>query len=343
MSRLLLALAIQRAPSLRGEERLLLWDLVPDEGSFAALSPGDLAALLSRRPSCDWDPRRLLALAESDAEWLASKGGRFVVRDEAEYPAALLETSSPPFGLFARGVALPRYAPPVAVVGTRCPTASGIAVAVDLGRSLGSAGIPVISGLARGIDAAAHRGALAALGATCAVLPCGIDRVYPPENRGLAADILGEGGLILSEYPPGTELRKYRFPERNRIIAGLARACIVVEAPEGSGALITADHALGEGRDVWVAAQLLGGPRSAGIDGLASDGAPALESARELLDDWGMPAGCPAYARTAIGPRTESALVERRLAGERSLAEDRRLADELAMGIGLGPSPGVAS
>jgi DNA processing protein len=103
--------------------------------------------------------------------------------------------------------------------------------------------------------------------------------------------MLEGGGLLLSEYPPGTEIHKYRFPERNRIIAGLCRACIVVEAPAKSGALITAEHALDEGRDVWVAADCIGGQRSAGIDRLAAEGAPALRDAAELLIDWGVGPG----------------------------------------------------
>jgi DNA processing protein len=183
--------------------------------------------------------------------------------------------------------------------------------------------VAVVSGLARGIDAAAHRGALAGASRSraagcvvCAVLPCGIDRVYPPSNRGLAADVVDAGGLLLSEYPPGEEIRRYRFPERNRIIAGLCRACVVVEAPAKSGALITAEHALDEGRDVWVAGACLGGPRGAGIDRLAADGAQPLDEALDILEDWGIDdgsAGLPAPRREGAegeGGRLASSLYE---------------------------------
>jgi DNA processing protein len=175
----------------------------------------------------------------------------------------------------------------------------------------------VVSGLARGIDAAAHRGALAALGpdraggagkvgagrvgATCAVLPCGIDRIYPPANRDLASAIIEGGGLLVSEYSPGDELRTYRFPERNRIIAGMARACVVVEAPAKSGALITADHALDEGRDVWVARSCLGSPRGAGIDRLAMEGAGIFDTAADILADFAGAGGAGAAAEEGRG------------------------------------------
>jgi DNA processing protein len=299
--RLVLALAIARIPSLRPEERLLLWDLVDDELSLSLLLAGDLESAMGRslggRP---WSPDSYLEAALRDAAYLERSGCRFVHYDDGDYPLSLRETARPPFGLFARGLALDPAADAVAMVGTRMPTGRGLDAAFDLARGLSVAGLTVVSGLARGIDAASHRGALApsaeggaagASGATCAVLPCGIDGVYPPGNRALASAILEGGGLLLSEYPPGTEIRPYRFPERNRIIAGLCRACIVVEAPAKSGALITAEHALDEGRDVWVAADCLGGPRSAGIDRLEAEGAPALREAAELLADWGWERG----------------------------------------------------
>jgi DNA processing protein len=297
--RYMLALAIHRAPHLRPDEKLLLWDLVDDERSLSLLSHSGLEESIGRslrgRP---WRPRELLALAAEDAEYLERSGAAYAHYDDPGYPAALRETARPPFGLFYRGAILDGESPAVAVVGTRCPTGKGLSAAILIAGGLARAGLPVVSGLARGIDAAAHRGALAAgravgsrganssRGATCAVLPCGIDRVYPPANRDLASAILEGGGILVSEYPPGEDLRTFRFPERNRIIAGMARACVVVEAPAKSGALITADHALDEGRDVWVARACLGGPRGAGIDRLAMEGAGILDSADDILADF---------------------------------------------------------
>jgi len=320
--RLLLALSLQRIGFLRPDERLLIWDLVDDELSLSLLLRGDVEAAIGRGlGSRDWAPDSYLEAAERDARYLAKSGCRFIHYDDEAYPAALRETSRPPFGLFARGRALDPRSELVAMVGTRAATGRGLKAAFGLARDLARAGITVVSGLARGIDAAAHRGALAAstsgrTGATCAVLACGIDGVYPPANRGLAGEILDAGGLILSEYAPGEGIHKYRFPERNRIIAGLARACVVVEAPAKSGALITAEHALDEGRDLWVCGACLEGPRSAGIDTLAFEGASVLEGADELLADWGrevpaaQAAARPGVAFADEGGRLASALFD---------------------------------
>jgi DNA processing protein len=302
--RLILALAIVRIPCLRSEEKLLLWDLLDDEFSLSSLSLRDLESTVGRDlVRLSWAPDAYIEAALSDTRFLERSGCRFVAYDDLAYPLSLRETARPPFGLFVRGLAGDSAvgafaaAEAVAMVGTRMPTGRGLDAAFSIAHDLSTAGITVVSGLARGIDAACHRGTLAGPSAgtafpnspalpTYAVLPCGLDRIYPPGNRALASAILEGGGLLISEYPPETEIHKYRFPERNRIIAGLSRACIVVEAPAKSGALITAEHALDEGRDVWVAADCLGGQRSAGIDRLAADGAPALSTAEELLRDW---------------------------------------------------------
>lgn len=290
--RLVLALSILRIPRLKAEERLAVWDLVDDELSLSLLLPDDIEAAVGRKLDLGpWSPDSYLEAALSDMRFLERSGSRFIHFDDPEYPEALRQTSRPPFGLFARGGRLEGSAPAVAVVGTRMPTGRGVDAAYAIGRDLSKAGVLVVSGLARGIDAAAHRGALqgALVGGerTCAVLPCGIDGVYPPSAKGLALSILESCGLLVSEYPPGTMVQRFRFPERNRIIAGLSAACVVVEAPAKSGALITADHALDEGRDVWVSAECLGGQRSAGIDRLASEGARSLARVEELLWDLG--------------------------------------------------------
>ena len=179
---------------------------------------------------------------------LAARGYRFLAG--AHLPPLLRAIHDPPPGLFLRGAGeLDLLAgPAVAVVGARACSGYGASVARRLGRELAAAGLVVVSGLARGVDGAAHRGALET-GATVAVLGCGVDRDSPRAHRALAASI-AERGLILSEYPPGVEPAPWRFPARNRIVAGLCDATIVVEARERSGALITADLALDEGREV---------------------------------------------------------------------------------------------
>lgn len=181
---------------------------------------------------------------------LDRRGIRWVARGAPGYPARLRRIHDPPPGLFVRGSAELTLldAPCVAIVGARACSAYGAAVAAELARGLARAGVVVVSGLARGVDGAAHRGALDT-GTTVAVLGCGVDRDYPRAHRLLAASI-AECGLIVSEYPPGVDPAPWRFPARNRIVAGLCDATVVVEARERSGALITADFALDEGREV---------------------------------------------------------------------------------------------
>jgi len=175
----------------------------------------------------------------------------------------------------------------VAVVGARGCSAYGAQVARMLGRELGAAGLVVVSGLARGIDGEAHRGTLEAGGTTVAVLGCGIDRDYPSAHRQLAAEI-AETGLVVSEYEPGVEPAPWRFPARNRIIAGLARAAVIVEARERSGALITADFALEEGREVFAVPGEITSGLSAGTNALLRLGATPLTSSADVLETLGI-------------------------------------------------------
>jgi DNA processing protein len=183
---------------------------------------------------------------------LAAAGIRWLPRSDPAYPAGLRSIFDPPPGLFLRGAGdaelLDR--PSVAIVGARACSSYGSHVARTFGRELAASGLVVVSGLARGVDGEAHRGALEAGGATVAVLGCGIDRDYPAAHRELARRICLDG-LVVSEYAPGVEPAPWRFPARNRVIAGLAQAIVVVEARERSGALITADLALEEGREVF--------------------------------------------------------------------------------------------
>ena len=185
-------------------------------------------------------------------EELRQKGIRWLPRAGQAFPRGLAAIFDPPVGVFVRGAEeadlLERAA--VAIVGARSCSPYGASVARTLGRELAAAGLVVVSGLARGVDGEAHRGALEPGGTTVAVLGCGVDRVYPAAHAELARRVM-ERGLIVSEYAPGVEPAPWRFPARNRVIAGLAAATVVVEARERSGALITADLALEEGREVF--------------------------------------------------------------------------------------------
>ncbi len=182
--------------------------------------------------------------------------------------------------------------PAVAIVGARACSGYGASVARSLARELAAAGLVVVSGLARGVDGEAHRGALDAGGTTVAVLGCGIDRDYPAAHADLARRI-AETGLIVSEYAPGVEPAPWRFPARNRIVAGLAAATVVVEARERSGALITADLALEEGREVFAVPGEITSALSAGTNGLLKLGASPLTSAADVLHSFGIEAEAP--------------------------------------------------
>ncbi len=220
---------------------------------------------------------------------LVRQGFRWLARPDAAFPPLLRSIHDAPAGLFLRGEApadlLTR--PAVAVVGARACSGYGAQVARLLGRELAAAGLVVVSGLARGVDGEAHRGALDAGGTTVAVLGCGIDRDYPSAHRELATRI-AETGLIVSEYAPGVEPAPWRFPARNRIVAGLAQATVVVEARERSGALITADFALEEGREVFACPGEITSPLSAGSNALLKLGAAPLTEPGDVLDLFGL-------------------------------------------------------
>jgi DNA processing protein len=207
----------------------------------------------------------------------------------AELPPLLRAIHDPPRLLYLRGdgdmALLSR--PAVAIVGARACSAYGASVARLLGRELAAAGVVVVSGLARGVDGEAHKGALDAGGATVAVLGCGIDRDYPAAHAQLARRI-AERSLLLSEYEPGVEPAPWRFPARNRIIAGLCAATIVVEARERSGALITADFALEEGREVFAVPGEITSALSAGTHSLLRLGATPLTCAGDVLEALGI-------------------------------------------------------
>ncbi len=217
-----------------------------------------------------------------------ASGIRAVDRSEADYPEWLGRIHDPPPVLWTLGRLLPEEGErSVAIVGARAATRLGLAFARMLAADLAAAGLTVVSGLARGIDTAAHQGALDARGRTVAVLGSGLDRIYPAENAGLARAIANRGAVV-SEFPPGTEPWKGNFPRRNRTIAGWGRAVVVVEAGERSGALITARSALDEGRDVMAVPAHPTFPSAAGTNGLLRDGAALVRDAGDVLSELGL-------------------------------------------------------
>ena len=259
---------------------------------------------------------------------LAEAGVRWLPRSDRDFPALLGAIHDPPAGLFARGAddeALRR--PTVAVVGARACSPYGAQVARMLGRELAAAGLVVVSGLARGVDGEAHRGALDAGGTTVAALGCGIDRDYPAAHAGLAARIRASG-LAVSEYAPGVDPAPWRFPARNRIIAGLSAVTIVVEARERSGALITADLALEEGREVFAVPGEITSALSAGTNDLLRLGAAPLLRSSDVLELFGLTG--PERAAVELTPSAGVVLAR--------LRDGPTSADELARSTGLDAS-----
>ncbi len=258
-----------------------------------------------------------------------------VRRRAPDFPPLLAAIHDPPPQLYLRGDGSPELLrrPAVALVGARACSSYGRTVARSLGRDLAAAGLVVVSGLARGIDGEAHRGALDGGGTTVAVLGCGIDRDYPAAHAELARRICDGGGLVVSEYEAGVEPAPWRFPARNRIIAGLCRATVVVEARERSGALITADFALEEGRDVLAVPGEITSSLSAGSNALLRLGATPVTCVEDVLEMYGLEARPP--TTDALGS-VARALLDR-------LAEQPLGADELFRAAGIEPSAGAGA
>ncbi len=275
-------------------------------------------------------------------ERLTRLGVRVVPLPDPAYPEALRALDDAPLVLVVRGDPAQLSRPAVAIVGARAATRAARSFARRLAYDLARAGLTIVSGLARGIDAEAHRGALDAGGSTIGVLACGIDRIYPPEHRGLADEIL-RAGAIVSELPLGALPRPLHFPLRNRIISGLSIAVVVVEARRRSGSLITVRHALAQGREVFVVPGAVEGPFAAGTNQLLREGARAIQSARDLLDDLGIEVGSIADVPCRSGRAGRAAAPQRsagpamplaeRIAG--LLAAGPRTADELLLEAGL--------
>jgi len=229
-----------------------------------------LAELIGER---DW--------AERELDRTESFGARFVTVDDADYPVRLKDLSAPPIGIYVKGE-IDALKPCIAVVGTRRCSRYGTIIAETIGRSAVRAGYRVVSGGARGIDAAGHRGCLAEGGATTAVLGTSVDRVYPAEHRQLFIEILEKGALV-SEYPMGTGGDPWRFPERNRIIVGLSKYVVVVESPEDGGAMITARLSLEIGREIWCVPGRITDLSSKGTNALIRDGAHPLVDVDDFI------------------------------------------------------------
>lgn len=260
----------------------------------------------------------------------ADLGWRFSVPADEDYPRLLTTISDPPLGLFVRGRIPP--GPAAAVVGSRRATAYGREVARILAEEMAGSGVTLVSGMARGIDGIGHRAVLDHGGRTVAVWGTGPDEVYPREHASLAEDIAA-GGALLTEYPPGTPPRRHHFPERNRLIAGLAPVVVVVEAAARSGALVTARQALDEGREVLAVPGSILAPLSVGPNALIRMGARPLLTPRDLHEALGSP---PPPATTVPDHEPDHPLLAAMVSGRATSADD------LAAGLGRAVSEVVA-
>jgi len=245
-------------------------------------------------------------LARTQA-WLEAPGHDLLAWDDANYPQALLALGHAPCALYYVGrVELPNH-PAFAIVGSRSATAQGKDNARAFARALSDAGLTIVSGLALGIDGAAHEGGLEGAAATLAVVGTGLDRVYPAKHRALAHAIAEKGGII-SEFPPGTPPRDMNFPRRNRLISGMSKGVLVVEAALRSGSLITARYAGEQGREVFAIPGSIHSPLSKGCHKLIREGAKLVETAQDILEELGL-ATTPALQTPGYVPMSNSALL----------------------------------
>jgi len=229
---------------------------------------------------------------------------------EPGYPTLLKEIPNPPSEIFILGKLPQEEKIKIAIVGTRKATLSGRLITKEIAKKLAEKGIVIVSGLAMGIDSAAHEGALLANGQTIGVLACGLDNIYPRQNENLARRIIENSGAIISEYPIGTEAFKNQFLERNRIVSGLCVATIVVEAPQESGALVTARLSAEQGREVFVVPGPINHPNYCGSHKLIRDGARLVSSVDDIFEDLGIDICQPKLVFEKIKDKNQSTIFQ---------------------------------
>lgn len=274
-------LRLIRAKGLRNAEALTLLQRFGDAEAICATSAAQWR-------SAGVEPRALPAaddpLVLGDADWLSGGADRHLLTfNDPRYPEVLRAITTPPLALFVRGDATLLAAPQLALVGARAATPQGLENARAFAAELSHRGLIVTSGLALGVDGAAHQGALDAKAPTVAVCGTGLDRVYPARHKALAAAILDGGGALVSEFPPGTAALAQNFPSRNRILSGLSLGVLVIEASRESGSLITARRAVEQGREVFAIPGSIHNPLAKGCHQLIREGAKLVESVDDIL------------------------------------------------------------
>ncbi|MBN2509642.1 MAG: DNA-processing protein DprA [Spirochaetales bacterium] len=313
-------LAINRIPNISARTKSRIASLSGSEEGFLRLcaTPSLLLSCLDSNRGRS----ALEALGRSSAEdlcrkacndqaFLSKKGIHVLSTETGTCPSLLAEIHDPPFLLYVMGNTASLSDNCIGVVGTRYPSGLAREAASASAKELCLNGCTVVSGLACGVDQCAHRGAVASGGKTVAVLGSGIDRIFPASGRRLISGIVEKAGALVSEYPPGTPPAKYRFPERNRIITGLSRAVLVIEAPKKSGSLITADFCIDYNRELFFHAAGVESAVGTGAFSYLKDGASYVRSARELLDAIGLPsAATVSYPKTLMDRLKDDLCVE---------------------------------
>jgi DNA processing protein len=289
-----------------------------------------------------WLTKPDAAVLAADARWLAASDAQLVTWGSERYPPLLDEVGGAPPVLWVRGNPERLLGVQLAIVGSRSPTSGGLRTAREFAHYLAGAGLTITSGLALGIDAAAHEGALMQPGGTIAVLGCGLDVPYPPDNQPLAARIVAAGGALVTEFPPGTAPRKAHFPQRNRLISGLSLGTLVVEAARQSGSLITARMAGSQGREVFAIPGSIHNPLARGCHALIRQGAKLVEEAGDILSELKIP-----YSEQLLEEPKASPAAAPRLDNDYEILLDAlgfepMSIDALVDETGL-PSPSVAS
>ncbi len=280
----IMQLYISRIPGLSTRERIIVSDNYSSIEDLLKVKKSDFEYLLKRNLSgLSFDPASVHKEVHGILETINSSGIDIINYFSKKYPPQLREIYNPPFLLYKKGGVLNNEIPSIAVVGTRNPSQVAFRASYNLGIEIASHDIYLVSGLAHGVDRAAHAGVVKRRGNTIAVLGNGIDFVYPQRNKLLGQEIIDLGGVLVSEYPPGTPPLRYNFPARNRIISGLSQSVVVVEAPEKSGALITAGFALDQGRDVFIHRSSINSLKGAGCRKLLFEGAGIIDSLGDLI------------------------------------------------------------
>lgn len=285
-------LIISMLPGIDTREKIKIIESIDSENELLLKSKKNIEEILNRKLNKVWDINELRNKADRIDTISAMMSVKWVSWADTEYPPLLREIYDPPVVLFYKGCLPNPENSLLGMVGTRNPSPEGSMQAYKIAFGAGKAGISVVSGLALGIDAMSHRGNIAGGAPGYAVLGSGVDEIYPSSNRLLAKNILDSGGAVISEYLPGVRPGKWRFPARNRIIAGLSRSVLVVEAPRKSGALITASLALEQGKDIWTASSGVQPSKKLfdkqGTIKLAEDGAEIIYSEYDILKKWNM-------------------------------------------------------